>query len=246
MTTPLRRKTPVEYFITVVKNVKNTCLVFFIVVGGFLTASVLCWPILLGFQKLSDAVYVPHAFRGYHGMNSLSGMGVLDFPHDYNAFAMFLMNAPLGFFVIFWYLFIFIVLSDAYGAWKKLPKRDKILRSQKINKIIWRGLKGVLVTSGIFFALSLPFIRTYEIYSDDEIRIRNFYDWGDTVYSFSRLEKFKRSVTGKGLISWDFYFNNGQSLTMFSPSAGIIDKILSLPNVESNVYVINNELRQKK
>ncbi|HAT30194.1 MAG TPA: hypothetical protein DCW29_04885 [Janthinobacterium sp.] len=171
--------------------------------------------------------------------------GLLDYPLDYSGLMTFVIDAPLGFLAMLWYLAIFIVISKAFDAANKMPRRDKAARAIKKNQMLRDLFRRSLGVTLFFLILCFPFVHRYEIFRDHELRVRGAFDWDDTVYPFSTLRTFRRTVTGKGLIFWDLDFSDGRSLTTTAPSIALIEKIVSLPGVETNVAVSDHHIHPK-
>ncbi|MFC5475479.1 hypothetical protein [Paraherbaspirillum soli] len=230
-----------------VKNIKICLVILPIVFLGWASCSLLCWPVLLGLQKITDTFFIPYPSASYRSMNLLSHMGLLDFPRSFvGAFGVIFLNAPLGFLIMFWGIFCFCIAYNIVEAWRKLPKRNKALRSARQRELLLRTLKQFVVGTGVFFVLCIPFLRRYEVITADSICVKEFFDWHEQVYPLASLQRIQRVVTGKGLISWDLHFAGGPVYSTTAPDMQVLEQLLSRPGVASNVEVRGHQLYLRK
>ncbi|MBA8734888.1 hypothetical protein AAFM71_19900 [Chromobacterium violaceum] len=117
------------------------------------------------------------------------------------------LNQP-GFLLplLFWVLALFNVPSDWLDGFRKLPKRDKAKRRQKLAQLNRRCCRLLAMSAGLSVLLSLPAMRSYIVVAGDGIHDMDFYRRHETVYPFSQLECIRKSVV-RGAIFYDFYFD---------------------------------------
>jgi len=208
--------------------------------------SALSWVVIIGLQHLTNRWLIPYEPGTYLHMKGVATRGLLDFPTDYMAFGAFLINFPVGCIAIAWYLFLFVLWSNGWDAWRKLPKRDRALRKQRQRALVRKYGQGCLIGTAFCFVLCYPFIRRYEILTADAIVVKHTFDVNERVYPLVRLREIYRSVVagkGGGIIFWDFRFSDGTSFTMGDgPSRQALTVLLNRPGVKANVRIVDGRL----
>jgi hypothetical protein len=229
-------------------HIKQLAIISTAVPGGFLLFSVMSWVIIIGLQRVTDRWLIPHNPGTYVHMSSVATLGLLDFPTDYMALGAFLINFPIGFIAIVWYLFLFCLWSNGRDAWHKLPKRDRTLRKQRQLALARNYGQYFLIGTAFCVLLCSPFIRRYEILTAHAILVKHTFDWNEQVYPLDRLTEIHRSVVsgkGGGVIFWDFKFSDGTSFTMGDgPSRQALTVLLSMPRVKANVRIVDGRLEK--
>jgi len=207
-----------------------------------LACSLLIWPVLLVLHAITRFCLIPHAPGTYVFLSGSLTYRLWDFPTDYMAFGVMFIDVPVGFIIIGWFLFLFTASVNGWEAWRRLPKRKRTLRRQRQVELARRASKVLLVGTCIFLACAFPFMRRYEILTDDALLVRGALDWNERVYPLSRLKEIRRSVSGKGLIGWDLRFDDGASFSMTAPSRAALARLLARPGVNANVRFVDGRL----
>ncbi|WP_371767033.1 hypothetical protein [Massilia sp.] len=224
-------------------RIRKLAIISIVAPAGLLLFSAMSWVIIVGLQRLTNHWLIPHDPGTYIHMSRIATLGLLDFPIDYMAFGAFLVNFPIGFIAITWYLFLFVLCSNGRDAWLKLPKKDRALRKRRQFALARKYGQGFLIGSAICFLLCFPFIRRYEILSTHAILVRHALDAHEQVYPLDRLREIHRSVVsekGGGVIFWDFKFSDGTSFTMAGgPSRQALALLLGQPRVTANVRIVD-------
>lgn len=116
-----------------------------------------------------------------------------------------------------WFLFPALLWIFAVSSWimawpdevKKLPRRDKLLRSQRYKALIVRHVRGFALLNVLCFLLALPGMRSFTIVTQIEIRDQSFYAAQAEVYPLKQLACIERSVSSRGAIFQTLYFIGG-------------------------------------
>lgn len=213
-----------------------------LVAGGMLACSLLVWPVLLALHAVTRCCLIPHAPGTYVFLSGPLTYRLWDFPTDYMAFGVVFIDVPVGFIIIGWFLFLFTASLNGWEAWRRLPKRKRTLRRQRQVELARRAAKVLLLGTCLFLAFAFPFMRCYEILTDDALLVRHALDWNERVYPLSRLKEIRRTVSGKGLIGWDVAFDDGASFSMHAPSREALARLLARPHVRANVRIVDGRL----
>lgn len=210
----------------------------------WLVFTLLSWPFIVGMQHLTDCCFIPHARGAYVPLGLVAAHGLFDMPADHMAAGLMFLNMPIGFIGIVWGIIMLGFAGEAWGRWKKLPKRNRVLRQERRRDLVRRLSRGAAIVTLAAFILCVPFIRQYEIVTDRAILVKHFFDWNEQVYPLAQLTRIHRSVTGRGLVSWDFDFSDGRSFTMSSPSIDALALLLARPGVRANVRIVDGHLQK--
>ena len=207
-----------------------------------LASSMLIWPVLIALHAVTRCCLIPHAPGTYVFLNGALTYRLSDFPTDYMAFGVMVIDFPVGAIVAGWLLFLMGAAINGWDAWRRLPKRNRTLRRQRQVDLARRAMKVLVVGTCIFLAFAFPFLRRYEILTNDALLVRGALDWNERVYPLSRLKAIRRTVSGKGLIVWDVKFDDGRSFSMTAPRREALARLLARPDVRANVRIVDGRL----
>ena len=143
-----------------------------LVAGGMLACSLLVWPILLALHAITRCCLIPHAPGTYVFLSGALTYRLWDFPTDYMAFGVVFIDGPVGFIIIGWFLFLFTASWNGWDAWRRLPRRNRALRRQRQVELARRAARVLFVGTCIFLAFAFPFLRRYEILTNDALLVR--------------------------------------------------------------------------
>ncbi len=229
-------------------RIRQLAIVSIVAPVGLLLFSAMSWVAIIGLQRLTDRWLIPHTPGTYIHLKRIATLGLFDFPTDYMAFGAFLINFPIGFIAIAWYLFLFGLWSNGLDAWRKLPKKDRALRKQRQLALARKYSQGFFIGTAVCLSLCYPFIRRYEILTAHAILVKHTFDYNEQVYPLDRLTEIYRSVVsarGGSVIFWDFKFNDGTSFTMGDgPSRQALTVLLSQPGIKANVRIVDGRLEK--
>jgi len=128
-------------------RIKKLAIISIVAPAVLLLFSAMSWVIIVGLQRLTNHWLIPHDLGTYIHMSRIATLGLLDFPIDYMACGAFLVNFPIGFIAIAWYLFLFVLCSNGRDAWLKLPKKDRALQRQRQFVLARKYGQGFLIVS---------------------------------------------------------------------------------------------------
>lgn len=218
------------------------------VVGfAWLAAALICWPLLIALQRLGAWLFIAHARGTYRSLDFMANASLSDFPRSWQgAFSVPLIDAPLGFFVLFWALACGVVLSNARDEWRRATARKRRQPQRTPREIVWRAVRQSLIVTAVFCVLCAPFLRRYEIVTHNALYTRGLFDWHERAYALDTLKRITVDAQGRGPVLWRFEFSPGESFTTTGPDRIVLDHLLALPHVESNVRVDGAGLRLMK
>lgn len=213
-----------------------------IVAFSWLAAALLCWPFLIALQRVGAWLFIAHPRGTYRSLDFIANASLADFPLSWQgAFSVPLMDAPLGFFILFWALACAVVLSNALDDWRRVRGRKRKRPQRQIQRtpreIAWRAVRQGLVVTAVFCVLCAPFLRRYEIVTHDALYTRGLFDWRERAYALDTLRRISVDAQGRGPVLWRLEFAPGESFTTTAPDRTVLAALLARPHVESNVRV---------
>ncbi len=225
------------------KTIFSYALSFCAVVAGWLTVSLLCWPILLALQALTTALFIPHPAGSYIGLGFVSTARLLDFPTSFvGAFSVPFMNVPLGFIAIIWWFGIAIIVPSTWTRYRVMVPGRPSARA-----VLWRGARSLLIFTAVLFAVATPFLRRYEIVTQDHLYVRHLFDWHERTYPLASLKEIHLDVPeySRGIVTWDFIFDGGKHFTTTAPDIRALKYLLSNTHASANFSIVGNQLMKR-
>ncbi|WP_052391978.1 hypothetical protein [Paraburkholderia bannensis] len=205
---------------------------------AWLAASLLCWPLLIALQRLGAWLFIAHARGSYRSLDTIANATLMDFPRTWQgALSVPFIDAPLGFFILFWALGCAVVGSNAIDDWRKAHARKRRKPVRTPREIVWRTVRQGLIVTAVFCVICAPFLRRYEIVTQDALYTRGVFDWREHAYALDTLTRITVDAQGRGPVLWRFEFAPGESFTTTGPDRSVLEALLARPHVGSNVRV---------
>ncbi len=238
---PYAGRAPILPFDTM-KTIFSYALSFCAVVAGWLTVSLLCWPILLALQALTTALFIPHPAGSYIGLGFVSTARLLDFPTSFvGAFSVPFMNVPLGFIAAFWWVSVVMTVPSAYRRYRTKP------RGRASRAVVWRAARSLLIVTAVLLIVATPFLRRYEIVTHDHLYVRHLFDWHERAYPLASLKEIRVDdpETSRGIIMWNFIFDGGDRFSTTAPDIRALKYLLSNTHVATDFKIVGNQLMKR-
>ncbi|WP_175845516.1 hypothetical protein [Burkholderia arboris] len=225
------------------KTLRNYVLSFFIVVVGWLAVSLLCWPTLLALQALTKVLFIPHPAGSYIGLGFVSTARLTDFPTSFvGAYSVPFMNVPLGFIAIAWWLGVAIIVPTTYSRYRAMVRGRPSARA-----VLWRGARSLLIFTAVVLVVATPFLRRYEIVTQDHLYVRHLFDWHERAYPLASLKEIRVDNPGgsRSIITWDFIFDGDNRFTTTAPDIHALKYLLSNTHASANFAVVGNQVMKR-
>ncbi|BCL75689.1 hypothetical protein JHS3_14250 [Jeongeupia sp. HS-3] len=167
------------------------------------------WALVFPVRALGDFLFVPDTYIVYR---HLQRNGLLN---------QLALAGPI----------LLLVVATGSAVWsyvddrKKLPKRDKILRKNRQQKLNVRyGI--MMLKLAPFGLLLLPGMRDYTIVTPNMIIRQSWYASEPQIYPLDQLVCIRQSVAGRGIVFQDFQFADGRTFFVSGLDTQAIDLIL--------------------
>lgn len=213
------------------------------VAAGWLAVSLLSWPVLLALQALTTTLFIPHPTGSYVGLGFVSTARLMDFPTSFvGAFSVPFMNVPLGFIAIIWWFGVLMIVPSACKRYRTKP------RGRASRAVPWRAARSLLIFTAVLFVVSTPFLRRYEIVTQDHLYVRHLFDWHERAYPLASLKEIRVDMPeySRGIITWDFIFDGGNRFSTTAPGIDALKYLLSNnPHVSTNFKVVGNRVTMR-
>ncbi|WP_431823429.1 hypothetical protein [Burkholderia sp. F1] len=217
------------------KSILTFPLFFLAAVAIWLAWSLLYWPVLLGLQALTTHLFIPHPAGSYIGLGFVSAARLTDFPTSFvSACSVPFMNLPLGFIATFWWLGVAIIVPSAYRRYRVVARSARASRA-----VLLGAARSLLTMTAVFLVVATPFLRRYEIVSQDHLYVRHLFDWHERAYPLASLKAITVQMpeNGRGPITWDFAFNAGDRFSTTAPDIDALKYLLSKVRVSTNFSI---------
>ncbi|UXU90174.1 hypothetical protein [Burkholderia sp. S-53] len=226
------------------KTILTYVLGFCAVAAGWLAASLLCWPVLLALQALTTTLFIPHPAGSYIGLGFVSTARLLDFPTSFvGAFSVPFMNVPLGFIAIIWWFGMAIIVPPIYARYRVMVPGRPSARA-----VLWRGARSLLIFTAVLLVVAMPFLRRYEIVTQDHLYVRHLFDWHERAYPLASLKEIHVDMPeySRGIITWDFIFDGGNRFSTTAPDIDALKFLLSNnAHVSTNFKIVGNRMSMR-
>lgn len=213
------------------------------VAAGWLAVSLLCWPVLLALQALTTTLFIPHPAGSYIGLGFVSTARLPDFPTSFvGAYSVPFMNVPLGFIAIIWWFGVLMIVPSACKRYRTKP------RGRVSKAVPWRAARSLLILTAVLFVVATPFLRRYEIVTQDHLYVRHLFDWHERAYPLASLKEIRVDLPeySRGIITWDFIFDGGNRFSTTAPDIHALKYLLSNnAHVSTNFKVVGNQVTMR-
>ncbi|WP_412025195.1 hypothetical protein [Burkholderia cepacia] len=224
------------------KTILTYVLCFVVVAAGWLAVSLLCWPVLLALQALTTALFIPHPAGSYIGLGFVSTARLMDFPTSFvGALSVPFMSVPLGFIAIIWWFGVLLIVPSACKRYRTKPRRSAS------RAVPWRAARSLLIFTAVLFVVATPFLRRYEIVTQDHLYVRHLFDWHERAYPLASLKEIHVDMPeyNRGIITWDFRFDGDNRFSTTAPDIAALKYLLSNTHASTNFKVVGNQVMMR-
>ncbi|AXF24401.1 hypothetical protein CUJ89_29320 [Burkholderia pyrrocinia] len=224
------------------KTILTYALCCLAALAGWLAVSLLCWPVLLALQALTTALLIPHPAGSYIGLGFVSTARLMDFPTSFvGAYSVPFMNVPLGFIAIIWWISVLMIVPSTYKRYRTKP------RGRASRAVLWRGARSLLIFTAVLLIVATPFLRRYEIVTQDHLYVRHLFDWHERAYPLASLKAIHVDMPeySRGIITWDFIFDGDNRFSTTAPDIDALKYLLSNAHVSTNFKFVGNQMMMR-
>ncbi|MBA5745520.1 hypothetical protein H3289_28410, partial [Escherichia coli] len=66
-----------------------------------------------------------------------------------------------------------------------------VRRRPSARAVLWRGARSLLIFTAVVLVVATPFLRRYEIVTQDHLYVRHLFDWHERAYPLASLKEIR-------------------------------------------------------